>query len=50
MSQQVLFLTNDEDVISWARLEAIAGHLSLIEPAASLSVTTAPVVVEVDLR
>ena len=50
VSQQVLFLTNDEDVISWARLEAIAGHLALIEPAASLSVTTAPVVVEVDLR
>ena len=50
VSQQVLFLTNDEDVISWARLEAIAGHLALIEPAAGLSVTPEPDVVEVDLR
>jgi hypothetical protein len=32
VSQQVLFLTNDEDVTSWARLEAITGALSLIEP------------------
>ncbi len=32
--QQVLFLTNDEDVIAWARAEAIAGNLALIEPTA----------------
>jgi hypothetical protein len=31
-------------------LEAIAGHLALIEPAAVLSVTTEPVPAEVDLR
>ena len=31
---KVLFLTNDEDVTSWARLEAIAGHLALIVPVA----------------
>ncbi len=32
VSQQVLFLTNDEDVTSWARAEAITGVLALIEP------------------
>jgi len=32
VSQQVLFLTNDEDVTSWARVEAMTGALSLIEP------------------
>jgi hypothetical protein len=29
---QIVFLTEDEDVASWARLEAITGELSLIEP------------------
>jgi hypothetical protein len=31
---QVLYLTNDPDVAAWARMEAIAGHLEIIEPAA----------------
>ena len=35
VSQQVLFLTNDPDVTTWARAEAIAGNLALIEPVAS---------------
>jgi hypothetical protein len=29
---QIVFLTEDEDVASWARLEALTGDLSLIEP------------------
>ena len=29
---QVIFLTEDEDVASWARLEAITGDLAIIEP------------------
>lgn len=31
---QLVYLTDDEDVASWARLEAMTGALSLIEPAA----------------
>jgi len=31
-SPQVVYLTEDEDVASWARMEAVAGHLSVIEP------------------
>ena len=31
-SVQVIYLTNDEDVASWARLEALTGALSIIEP------------------
>jgi hypothetical protein len=34
-SQQVIFLTNDEHVTSWARLESMTGALSLIEPNAA---------------
>jgi hypothetical protein len=30
---QIVFLTEDEDVASWARLETITGELALIEPA-----------------
>lgn len=30
--QQILYLTNDEDVASWARVEALTGLLSIIEP------------------
>jgi hypothetical protein len=30
---QIVFLTEDEDVASWARLEALTGEVSLIEPA-----------------
>jgi hypothetical protein len=29
---QIVFLTDDEDVASWARLEALTGELALIEP------------------
>jgi hypothetical protein len=29
---QIVFLTEDEDVASWARLEALTGEMSLIEP------------------
>ena len=31
-SPQVVYLTEDEDVASWARMEAVAGHLAVIEP------------------
>jgi len=31
-SPQLIFLTEDEDVASWARLEALTGALSIIEP------------------
>jgi hypothetical protein len=50
VSQQVLFLTNDEDVTSWARLEAIAGHLALIEPVALPDPAPQDQPHEVDLR
>lgn len=29
---QVVYLTADDDVAAWARIEAMAGHLSVIEP------------------
>jgi hypothetical protein len=29
---QVVYLTEDEDVAAWARMEAVAGHLSVLEP------------------
>jgi hypothetical protein len=32
--QQVIFLTEDEDVAAWARLEALAEHLALVAPSA----------------
>jgi len=50
VSQQVLFLTNDEDVTSWARLEAIAGNLSLIEPVATPDPAPTTEPAELDLR
>jgi hypothetical protein len=28
-----VFLTEDEDVASWARLEALTGEVALVEPA-----------------
>ena len=34
-SPQVLLFTDDPDVASWARMEAMAGHLSVIEPMGS---------------
>lgn len=33
-SQQIVFLTEDVDVIEWARVEAITGDLSILEPTA----------------
>jgi hypothetical protein len=30
---QIVFLTDDPDVAAWARLEALTGEVSLIEPA-----------------
>ena len=30
---QVMLLTDDEAIASWARLEALAGELALVEPA-----------------
>jgi hypothetical protein len=30
---QVMLLTNDDAIASWARLEALAGELALVEPA-----------------
>ena len=30
---QVILLTEDEAIASWARLEAMAGELALVEPA-----------------
>lgn len=33
-SPQLVYLTEDEDVASWARLEALTGALSVVEPAA----------------
>jgi hypothetical protein len=32
-----VYLTDDEDVASWARLEALTGALSIVEPAAEPS-------------
>ncbi len=32
-SPQVVYLTSDPDVAAWARMEAMAGHLSVLEPA-----------------
>ena len=36
-NQQVVYLTEDADVISWARLEAVSGQLSVVEPSVSRS-------------
>src|SRR5690606_30623165 len=33
--QQVVYLTEDADVIAWARLEATAGHVAVVEPSAA---------------
>jgi len=32
-SPQVVYLTADPEVAAWARLEAMAGHLAVLEPA-----------------
>jgi len=31
-SPQVVYLTDDEDVVAWARIEAMAGQLGVVEP------------------
>jgi hypothetical protein len=36
-SPQLVYLTDDEDVASWARLEALTGTLAIIEPGAEPS-------------
>jgi len=36
-SPQVVYLTADEDVAAWARMEAIAGHVAIVEPASAAS-------------
>jgi hypothetical protein len=36
-SPQVVYLTADEDVAAWARMEAIAGHVAIVEPASATS-------------
>jgi hypothetical protein len=36
-SPQVVYLTADEDVAAWARMEAIAGHVAIVEPASAPS-------------
>jgi len=35
--QQIIFLTEDPDVSAWARLEAMTGELTVLEPAATSS-------------
>jgi len=32
ISQQIIFLTEDEDVIDWGRLEAMTGEITILEP------------------
>ena len=34
-SPQIVYLTNDADVANWARMEAMSGELSILEPAPS---------------
>ena len=34
-SPQVIFLTNDPDVLTWARLEALTGEIGILEAAPS---------------
>ncbi|MCB1018145.1 MAG: hypothetical protein KDB10_23870, partial [Acidimicrobiales bacterium] len=33
-NQQIIFLTEDEDVASWAKIEALTGDLTILEPSA----------------
>ncbi|MSX87115.1 MAG: hypothetical protein F2754_06985, partial [Actinobacteria bacterium] len=32
--QQIIFLTDDEDIATWARLESLAGDMAIVEPVA----------------
>lgn len=44
---QVVYLTEDVDVAAWARMEAVAGHLGVIEPAPEAEPEPARVVIDV---
>jgi len=35
--QQIIFLTDDEDIATWARLESLAGDMAIVEPVATNS-------------
>jgi hypothetical protein len=48
-SPQVIFLTADPEVAAWARLEAMAGHLSVLEPEPDPD-SAAPSIVELSAR
>ena len=48
-SPQVIYLTADPDVAAWARLEAMAGHLAVLEPAPDAD-TAPPSIVELSAR
>jgi hypothetical protein len=43
-SPQVVYLTSDPEVATWARLEAIAGHLSVLEPEPEADTATESIV------
>ena len=45
-SPQVVYLTADPDVAAWARLEAMAGHLSVLEPAPEEEAAGGPAIAE----
>jgi len=47
---QLIFLTQDEDVASWARLEALTGALSILEPKPEHHDTPAPVPTPVTIQ
>lgn len=44
---QVIYLTEDPDVASWARMEALVGHLGVIEPAPGAEPEQARIVIDV---
>jgi hypothetical protein len=42
-AQQIVFLTEDDQVTDWARVEAITGELAILEPSASAEEATVDV-------
>lgn len=40
VDQQIIFLTQDEDVAAWARIEAMTGGLAIFEPSAPVASTS----------
>ena len=32
---QIIFLTDDEEIATWARVEALAGEMAVVEPVAT---------------